>query len=429
MSSNTTTEEPAAGFTESEMNTILTSAVVLNAISIVCTIAVLVVYLFLRATRPSLVNRTSLRIAVATAIADLFYSIAQIYSDLLTGDGIMCAVSVWWYILFTLLTIFLTAAVAINLQVVFLHGRHDARSLEKWYYIGAVVLAVVISGSGFFGKQYGWDDLQSNCWFIKDGTKEGTIWQWGTIYAWLLIVVVYCLAVIAAVLVRINKEADSLDIATVMTGTKSQTSSITSPPPSPTFPPSPTLGAFGPESSVVNPNVAKHMLKKRKRKNLARILKRIILYPLIPVITQTPNLIVTMQASATGSNTFFIVWLSFAANSIQGMLNCIIFFIDPAVKSGIADYMEERRERKQKSSNVPKMVLTTEDKVPLAPEQAAHGKKWRRNTGTGDASPTATVFGDAGPSTLKGQDYLGVELETGNWKFQQEDEEAWFKLL
>jgi hypothetical protein len=34
----------------------------------------------------------------------------------------MCAVSVWWYILFTLLTIFLTAAVAINLQVVFLLG-------------------------------------------------------------------------------------------------------------------------------------------------------------------------------------------------------------------------------------------------------------------------------------------------------------------
>lgn len=425
-------DEP--GVTPEEMQTVIATAVGLNSISLICTFAVLMVYTFLRTTRPSLVNRTSLRLAVATAIADLLYSIAQIISDVISQDGTLCALSVWWYIQFTLLSVFLTAAVAINLQVVFLHGRHDARFLEKWYYILALLLATVISGAGYFGDQYGWSEMEHNCWFNKDGELHSVLWQWGTIYVWLLLVILYCSVVIGMVLYRINREADNLDLATAMSGgSRSQVSSIMSPPASPTLPPSPSSPSR--ESTLMTPNMSRHLLKKRKRKNLARILRRIILYPAIPIITQTPNLLVTMEAYLLGYNSYGLVMASFIATSIQGMLNCVIFFIDPAVKSGLADYRQERRERQLKMDALPTMVVTNADKIEKAPlvappskvHQGSYAKKWRKKIEGEQVvppSPSDTVFGES-----SGQDFLGVKIETGTWKFAQDDEEEWFKLL
>jgi len=335
--------------------------------------------------------------------------------------------------MFTLMSIFMTACVAINLQVVFLGGHHNTQYLEKWYYIGAVVLSTVISGSGLLAGQYGWDPLQENCWFNADGTPVSTAWQWWTMYTWLALVVLYCLTIIGFVLRHISRGVDRLNAASAMSGGGGDTQSSiitvtgTSPPVLPTVSTT-ERGSLGNLTSVVT-TVS---LKKRKRQNLMRILKRVILYPLVPVITQTPNLIVTMQALALGYNTYFIVWLSFFCNSIQGALNCIVFFMDPAVRAGIANYIRQRREKKLREQEMAKAATTDRpEKTPAPVYAGAPTPKWTHKSSAG-ALDSAAAPGDAAADTsVISQDHLGVQIESGKFGPGEDDEaqESWFKLL
>lgn len=64
---------------------------------------------------------------------------------------------------------------------------------------------------------------------------------------------------------------------------------------------------------------------------MLRMTLRILLYPTIPIITQTPNIIVAMDIYIAKRSLFWLVLVSFIATSIQGILNMVVFCTDPMI--------------------------------------------------------------------------------------------------
>lgn len=64
---------------------------------------------------------------------------------------------------------------------------------------------------------------------------------------------------------------------------------------------------------------------------MLRMTLRILLYPTIPIITQTPNIFVAMDIYIAKRSVFWLVLVSFIATSIQGVLSMVVFCTDPMI--------------------------------------------------------------------------------------------------
>lgn len=277
---------------EHDRQVILYNVISFNAFSIFCCVLVLTLYFFFKKRHPASVDRVSIRLAVATSGVDLLYSFIQIWSNLpLTED--QCGIATFSYVFVTLLSCFLIAMVAVNLHLVFLLNKERTEVYEPWYYILSFVLALIISSVGWFSDQYGMDPVITGCWFSKDGTLEGLVWQWLVLYGWIALIFLYCLTVVIAVSWHIHRQLSRIERST---------SGSTSAP--------------------------LHKLRQRKR---LQVLRRILLYPSIPLISQALSVVVAMDIYFTREHTFALVILSFATTSLQGMLNSSIFLTDPMI--------------------------------------------------------------------------------------------------
>lgn len=291
-------------------NVILT----LNPISIVCSVLVISLYFFARSTQR--LNRISIRLAVATSACDIFYSSAQIWSEL-EGQGTpTCAASVWAYILGSHLTAFLIAMVAVNLHIRFLLNWPHREYYEWCYYLVAFAMAITLPSIGWASHQFGFEPVEEACWFLVNDRLTDFIWKWGIVYIWTSLVSLYSCVVVILVLIKSNKnlaiaEKKSLNYA------QNQQSS---------------LSVMSTEFSMAaQPNHSQVNLKKEANRKLMMALKRIILYPIIPILCQSFNIVGDVQYFVTGDNQFWVLLLSYLLTSIQGILNFIVFLSDPMV--------------------------------------------------------------------------------------------------
>lgn len=201
-----------------QSDVIVVVAIVLNSFSILGCLIVIVVYLYLRHINIRTVDRVSIRLAFAACVSDLLYSIAQIWSDVSKTESSGCSISVLFYVFFSLFTTIMITMVAVNLQLVFLCGWRNTDSAEKWYYGAALVLSAAPSFCGLIFKQYGWSEAQESCWFVGDGTPQSLMWQWGVLYGLVSLCILYCLATVIAVLVKVFLEQKKIQKVSVYPG-------------------------------------------------------------------------------------------------------------------------------------------------------------------------------------------------------------------
>jgi len=426
--------------TPEQLEIIVLTATVLNSISILACLIVVAVYFYCRTKFPQLVDRVSLRLAVVISVIDLLYSAFQIFSDVLTVPGPVCAFSVWGYLEFSLVSLLLTASVAMNLQMIFIHNKRDMGNFERWYYGVSFGVATAVVSAGWAAGAYGWDPIESQCWYVEDGTLIGTIWQWLTGYVWLAVAILYCFGVVAVVLHKVSREQrqmqmlTTLGIATRMQEDPDDVSRYSmAMPPTPVdanrfsmaMAQSPIEGnrysmamPLSPvPSSALLPGVGKAATTKlrreerrRKRATLLRIMKRIILYPVVPIITQSMNLVVTMQAYVLGYNTFVLLLLCFIGTSVQGLLNALVFLMDPNVKSCLTAIRH--------GGGIAAMRAT--------PSSMSAGASPNTEHATLIGEPDEAYRGGIRASALVNpQDLLKVNVETG-WKLDMDD---WMMLL
>ncbi|KAF0469563.1 hypothetical protein F8M41_025518 [Gigaspora margarita] len=105
---------------------------------------------------------------------------------------------------------------------------------------------------------YGYDDVEVSCWYRNSGQVENIIWQWVTLFSWIVVSILYCAFVVMLVIKKlksVTKKADLLD--------SSQVSDY---------------------PALINRNL------------ISSVVRRVMWYPLVPLVVQFFNLFVETYA-------------------------------------------------------------------------------------------------------------------------------------
>ncbi|ORY06476.1 hypothetical protein K493DRAFT_296005 [Basidiobolus meristosporus CBS 931.73] len=281
-----------------QSQTLIDVAVPLNLISMFFSLSVVLIFIIFHSFKSHLVNRVSLRLTFAVAVVDLFYSGFQIVSDISQESGLLCALSVWGHIQTTHLSTFLTAMIAFNLQVIFVHGKRQTQAYEKYYFSVAGLLSLAISLPPLLGGRLGHDLYQESCWYNIYDASERMLWTWVTLYFWTMLGVFYCCIVVLLVVIKIARERRN------------------------------RRKFFTSDSITIESTMNK-------------VVRRVILYPIIPILTQSFNLISELDIYLNKRINYTFLLLSFIGTSSQGILNAIVFLVDPAIQNAWPDLKDD----------------------------------------------------------------------------------------
>ncbi|KAI9593885.1 hypothetical protein BDF19DRAFT_447192 [Syncephalis fuscata] len=153
-----TTEE--RGITQAQARIVSYIAVPLNTASLILSLCVVFAYLFARHYRPAYANRVSLRLTVLLAAVDAFYALFQLLDTFLqdpAAQPFWCTFAAWGYVHCTLLSVFLTSAVALNLHIIFLRGHRTTPAYEVLYLLIPMAAALIISLPPVIFQKFGYD--------------------------------------------------------------------------------------------------------------------------------------------------------------------------------------------------------------------------------------------------------------------------------
>ncbi|KAF9254048.1 hypothetical protein L218DRAFT_968485, partial [Marasmius fiardii PR-910] len=151
-------------------------------------------------------DRVSFRVVVYVVFANMLFGIASAVGGTRTGPGFVCGFSVFILQLTLQFSGFLLFCVALNLQLVVVHGMNGKR-LEKFYLFGSALLALGLVIPPYAAHQYGWDPLEKDCWYTNSNRAQRIAWQVGSQVAWTFATVIgelVCSMVVLTFLLRHN---------------------------------------------------------------------------------------------------------------------------------------------------------------------------------------------------------------------------------
>ncbi|VDB86920.1 unnamed protein product [Peniophora sp. CBMAI 1063] len=146
---------------------------------------VLVVIAVMYAHRTSRVHldRVSFRLMLYSLIANMFFGLFGTICGYFTGPSPGCALSLFILQLSLQISSFLPFCIALNLQLVVVHGVRW-KHLEKYYAACSVVMALAITIPPYAAGQYGWDPLELQCWYTNHVRQQRIAWQIGAQLIW-----------------------------------------------------------------------------------------------------------------------------------------------------------------------------------------------------------------------------------------------------
>ncbi|RUP48207.1 hypothetical protein BC936DRAFT_144836 [Jimgerdemannia flammicorona] len=152
----------------------------LNSVSIFASLCVMISVVLLRQYRPKKSNRVSFRMTFFVAISDFGFHLCQMLNTR------MCSpLTVWGYIFCELCSVFFTCTIALNLQIIWIHGILDSvrlKKLERYYMIVPILLAVVISMPPLVANVVGLDPVKKQCWYLYLNSLSSVIWEWVSLF-------------------------------------------------------------------------------------------------------------------------------------------------------------------------------------------------------------------------------------------------------
>ncbi|ORX63889.1 Serpin-domain-containing protein [Basidiobolus meristosporus CBS 931.73] len=234
-------------------------------------------------------DRVSFRIAFLISWVDLFYAIFLILSYVSAGPTSFCTFVAWGALWTDLLYIFLNIIVALNLQVVFLHGTEKIRHFENLLVCGSFICATVISLGPTMHHKLGYDPARpSSCWFIDLDSGSTLFWEWAAQHIWIILGCIYLSTVSLLTVIKLFRHTNH----------------------------------FPQVSHECNPAV-------KRMVNMA--VRRIVLYPIVPILTHTSKIVFLSSEFFGIEYPFPLRIIGLSATSSQGILNAAVFLFDPAI--------------------------------------------------------------------------------------------------
>ncbi|ORX99366.1 hypothetical protein K493DRAFT_299401 [Basidiobolus meristosporus CBS 931.73] len=277
--------------------------VVLNSASIICGSLVLVIYFSIRAFEPKLMDRVSLRLTAAISAVDVLKAIVYILFTFVAVSGPACDFSAWAIIFLTNYYIFLTCMIAFNLQYVFLHEKPYHPSLERIYFLVSTSLAFATTVPAWAAGRVGWDDNVGVCWWKRYSSTRTKVWEWGSFLFWVVAGSIYCLVVVTLVIIKLEmrlRRISNIDRNYSLSGLE-----------------------------TTEPR------RRKTQKTINRLVARIALYTLIPIITQGGFILMELWLQFQHSMNPQINYWSVIGTDLPGVLNLVAFLMDPALHNSL----------------------------------------------------------------------------------------------
>jgi hypothetical protein len=295
---------------------------ILAWLSLVSSILLLAIFITFRSHYPSLLDRVSLRLIACLSVVNIFHANSMIATSNLV-PSVACGLTTIISYMLSLMSLFLIASVAFNLQLVYLHAKRNAARFERWYVVFSVLLAVAITllswALGAYDTPKG---LLCNTHTRDLHDPAQAVWAFVSFDAWLIGVLLYCglvLVVIGVVLIRrirASKEKEQQDIARALQMEKQRRMSA-------------IPGQSGEEPT--------HVLRRESavyRDQISVSVARLLLFLLIPWIVYVWTLVVDVDALMNEDGKPSPIWVTVArsATASQGVFILLAFCLDANVR-------------------------------------------------------------------------------------------------
>ncbi|RUS16994.1 hypothetical protein BC937DRAFT_90558 [Endogone sp. FLAS-F59071] len=278
------------------------STLILNSISMLTTLLVLIIALLMRLYDKKLVDRVSLRLSIAISITNFLAAVSlETIAFIQTNCEIVAFVFIWLqnqYLLFSV-------AIAFNLQYLFLHKKTFNPAIEKWYYILSIGLSLLSASIQLAASRFGWDKTQTLCWYSASRTTLSQKLEYCSYIIPVIVYTVYCLIVAILVAVKLKLEAREMERQTIQ-----------------------DFKAQGCKGKRIEAELAG---RSKIRQAINCVVRRILLYPVVPFITQTGFIVSNIYTSVYKRPDFGLNSWSFITSVMPGLCNFIAFTLDPAV--------------------------------------------------------------------------------------------------
>lgn len=181
----------------------------LNLVSAACGLLVVVIIVGCMAVSYASMDRVSIRFTLAVSVVDVAKALVIVfYNDHSQDDAFCTAVSFAVHYL-TLVYLFLNAAVALNLQLVFFHGL--LLDVEWLLWVGSLGLPGVLLLVPLLAGKLGLQGPGGLCEFRNPETVETLIYTHATFTLWGFLACFYCTFAVALVTIRLRTRTSVLD--------------------------------------------------------------------------------------------------------------------------------------------------------------------------------------------------------------------------
>ncbi|KAJ9066887.1 hypothetical protein DSO57_1005267 [Entomophthora muscae] len=253
-------------------------------------------------------NRRSIRFTLAISVCCWSYNVVL-------EDGVVCEGISFAFHYLTLVYFFLNVAVALNLQLVFVHGVIAGKKHELIYWYVCIGLPYVLLlfplSAGKIGQDNGY------CEFRDPTTLETNLYVYLCFLVWCISSCLYCAVAVILVTVRLRQKVTVLDCILKRTRNVKENSDL--------------------------------------KKKVEKLIFRISLYCIIPVVTQVGYIILRVIASYDPSPYLPLIYISVVGSDVPGILNLLVLLLDPAFSSAVESVLLKRGIR------VPKMFVDSSE--------------------------------------------------------------------
>ncbi|KAI9136604.1 hypothetical protein BKA69DRAFT_117833 [Paraphysoderma sedebokerense] len=258
------------------------------------------------------------------------------------------------YVFGCVLSTCFTCGITMHLFLIFIRKDGSVSKgvdVKRWT-VGSVFVALLASCIPLFANGYGWLEDELTCWYMNDDPTKSLVLQWVSLYGWSLLGVIWCTYVAGAVILKLfNHDMDAathLSFSKARSNDNRQKSSVKG---------DTNSEAFGATSGGADLKAAtsKSHLSKPNDKTI-KIAQRLVLYPLLLILTQGSLLAVETEAIVSGQYRFLPYAYEYTITGLQGFFNMIIFVTDRALVSTFINYFRgEDYNDMTRSGNIARM--------------------------------------------------------------------------
>ncbi|ORX90941.1 hypothetical protein K493DRAFT_304490 [Basidiobolus meristosporus CBS 931.73] len=290
--------------TPSQHEVLATLIKIFCPLSAICSLTVILVVMYLSRKYPKDTNRISFKLQLGMCYADLFLVIAVLISANLPKNqhlDLGCKLTMFVYIFASIMLVAFATCIALNLLLVFVFNR-ITRNLQKYYISASLILSVACAAIPLILNKYGYDVPTDACWFYDRGSVQELLWEYATMFFWMIVGIIFCLAVVIIVARKLFRESSRLK--------RSLTHEL-------------------------NDNLPKHTKDTMERRahetsrKVHRAVQRIIGYPLVPILTYTFTIVKTLYSFTPAKHNYAIDLIRVVTSSSPGVFNFVAFLMDP----------------------------------------------------------------------------------------------------